>query len=176
MKVYIASTLSNADEAQAVSEALALDGWETTYPWFSHGSVQAEGEERIREVAAAEIAGVLEADLVIVVLPGGRGTHVELGIALAEVSQGIAAGNPYAPGPKRILLYGRGREAMTAFSAKTSCSRADDIIAGGATHDANGSICAFYLAPGVVMVEKDRGTDGLRLEALRAWREIGGGP
>jgi hypothetical protein len=34
-------------------------------------------------VARREILGVVEADIVIVLLPGGRGTHAELGAALA---------------------------------------------------------------------------------------------
>lgn len=54
-----------------------------TYDWTAHGSVQCEGPERLTEVAELELQGVKDADIVIVLLPGGRGTHCELGIANA---------------------------------------------------------------------------------------------
>ena len=46
-----------------------------------HGSVKEEGEERLEEVAEKEIEGIRQAEIVIVLLPGGRGTHAELGAA-----------------------------------------------------------------------------------------------
>lgn len=85
MRFYIASRLENAKDASASALAARLteSDWRLTYAWWDHGSVQAEGEARMREVALAEAAAVCTADVVIVLLPGGRGTHVELGIALA---------------------------------------------------------------------------------------------
>lgn len=83
MKIYIASRLENHPQVKAVRDALVADGHSITYDWTRHGSVQGEGEDRLREVAAAERAGVMTADIVIVLLPGGRGTHAELGIANA---------------------------------------------------------------------------------------------
>jgi len=41
----------------------------------------------------------------------------------------------------------------------------------GAFQD-NLGICAFYMHPRCTLVEKDRGLDGIRLEALHAWREL----
>ena len=87
MKFYIASRLENADTVKRVAAVLKAAGHEHTYDWTTHGSVQKEGEARITEVAEKEKAGVLSADIVIVILPGGRGTHAELGIA-------IGAGKP----------------------------------------------------------------------------------
>ena len=37
----------------------------------------------VRDTAVKELTGVVSADAVIVLWPGGRGTHVELGAALA---------------------------------------------------------------------------------------------
>lgn len=79
---YIASSLANAVNVRALRDRLVVMGLRHTYDWTEHGSVQADGEERIREVALLEFNGVQAADLVIVLLPGGRGTHVELGLAL----------------------------------------------------------------------------------------------
>lgn len=84
MKFYIASKLENAATVSYLAAVLKEKfGWEHTYDWTVHGSVQGEGEARLTEVAEYELNGVRKADIVIVLLPGGRGTHVELGAALA---------------------------------------------------------------------------------------------
>jgi nucleoside 2-deoxyribosyltransferase len=81
MKIYIASRLENFLQVQAVRDALAAAGHTITYDWTLHGSVKDDGEARLREVALLELNGVRDADLVVVLLPGGRGTHAELGAA-----------------------------------------------------------------------------------------------
>lgn len=82
MRFYVATSLSRAAEQNRVRDALVAMGHTITYDWSAHGSVQADGPERCGEVAAAEIGGVANADFVVVLLPGGRGTHAELGAAL----------------------------------------------------------------------------------------------
>jgi len=79
---YIATKLERADDHRIVAEKMASLGWRLTYDWTVHGSVQDQGPERMRQVARNERSAVLDADVVIVLLPGGRGTHSELGIAL----------------------------------------------------------------------------------------------
>lgn len=59
-------------------------GCQITYDWTSHGSVRHTSKLRLREVAMLEIQGILMADFVLVLLPGGKGTHVELGVSLAS--------------------------------------------------------------------------------------------
>jgi nucleoside 2-deoxyribosyltransferase len=83
-RVYIATGLERAADHALVKNALARRNIGLTYDWTVHGSVAAQGVERLREVALLEMGGVLEADLVIVLLPGGKGTHAELGMALAS--------------------------------------------------------------------------------------------
>jgi nucleoside 2-deoxyribosyltransferase len=83
MNFYIASKLRNAESVKLVSRALADDGHVLTYDWTPHGPVWREGWERCRQVAVFETEGVKDADVVIVLLPGGFGTHTELGAALA---------------------------------------------------------------------------------------------
>lgn len=93
MKFYLASGLENVKSAHFFRDALVSAGHTQTYDWTTHGAVAAHGIERIRQVAAAELKGVLDADFVVVVLPGGRGTHFEMGAA-------YTAGKPifvYAP-------------------------------------------------------------------------------
>ena len=84
MKIYVATGLERAAEARALAEELERHGHTITYKWYLHGSVQRDGPERIAEVAALEVNGVLTAEVFIALLPGGRGTHVELGIAIAD--------------------------------------------------------------------------------------------
>ena len=44
---------------------------------------EASSESGYADLAVAEITGIRHADVMIVILPGGRGTHVEIGAALA---------------------------------------------------------------------------------------------
>jgi len=81
MNFYIASKLKNASRVRQLAEMLTSFGWEHTYDWTSHGCVLGS-EGALREVADKELRGVAQADLFIVLLPGGRGTHTELGSAL----------------------------------------------------------------------------------------------
>jgi hypothetical protein len=82
VKAYIATRLEQHARHNALRDRLATIGVTLTYDWTTHGSVQSEGADRIREVSIAEAKGVVDADFVIVLLPGGRGTHTELGIAI----------------------------------------------------------------------------------------------
>ena len=86
---YIATSLANREQARKLSGLLGGYGMEPTFPWWSaptfDAAVQA-GEDPatwLRDRGHADAYGVMSADVVIVLLPGGHGTHVELGIALA---------------------------------------------------------------------------------------------
>lgn len=80
---YIASRLENAPRVRELKRILDARGWRHSYDWTVHGSVQNDGPDVIREVATHEAVGVASAQVVIVLLPGGRGTHTELGMAIA---------------------------------------------------------------------------------------------
>lgn len=82
MKFYIASKLENATRVRELAEILKSWGWKHTYDWTEHGRVL--NREALQSVAAEELAGAVRADLVIILLPGGKGTHTELGIALSH--------------------------------------------------------------------------------------------
>ena len=83
MKFYIASKLENYEQVQYLRDRLKEQGWTHTYDWTQHGSVKSISTEILKEVAEKEFQGVKDADVVIVLTPQGRGTHVELGMALA---------------------------------------------------------------------------------------------
>ena len=85
-KFYLAASLKNMDMAQRVAAACIARGHEQTYDWTTHGPVQGQGNSIILNVCLAEMDGVARADVVIVLLSVGhlqRGTHVEMGMALA---------------------------------------------------------------------------------------------
>jgi len=85
-KYYVATTLDNADQAQLVISKLEKFGHEVTYDWTTHGKIDVKDQETIKiakEVAKKELQGVMDADVLIVLYPGGGGTHIEFGAALA---------------------------------------------------------------------------------------------
>ena len=116
MNYYIASGLENARRVSLAAEALSAHT--RTYDWTGHGDIRREGPERMQHVSSTELQAVVRADLVLLLLPGGKGTHSELGAALAT-GQG-----------KRIILWSE---------------TGDEFRAGeGETHP---SVCAFYFHP-----------------------------
>jgi len=82
MQYYIASKLENHAQVNALRDQLMKLGHTQTYDWTHHGPVFASGLHRVREVSVMESNGVRQADFVVVLWPGGRGTHVEMGMAL----------------------------------------------------------------------------------------------
>ena len=84
MKYYIATSLSKITAHHVVRDTLRTWGHEISYDWTLHGSVKSVSKERLQEVAAFELDAISEADFVVVLLPGGNGTHLELGFAIAR--------------------------------------------------------------------------------------------
>lgn len=87
MKFYIASSLQNYVPVQALAEQLKAAGWVHTYDWTSvwakQGSAKEIDKQTLTFIAEKEADGVANADIVIVLTPQGRGTHTELGMAIA---------------------------------------------------------------------------------------------
>ncbi len=83
MKFYIASKLGNHIQVQSLAKLLKANGWEHTYDWTIHGSNKETDIEILKSIARKEFDGVKNADIVIVLTPQGRGTHAELGMAIA---------------------------------------------------------------------------------------------
>lgn len=79
-RFYLSTRKDRSAQATRLLEALKAKGWERTLDWTDQGDV---GPHRYAATALAEIAAVREADVVIALLPGGYGTHVEIGVALA---------------------------------------------------------------------------------------------
>lgn len=104
MKYYVASGVANAGRVNMVAQALNQKGYERTYDWTTHGSVADAPDENKRAVAGREAAAVMEAELVVLLLPGGFGTHGELGLSIATAQN------------KRILVWS---ETEAPFSGES---------------------------------------------------------
>ena len=79
-RFYLSTRKDRGTQATELLEALKGQGWQRTFDWANQNSLAADG---YAEMALAEIEAVREADVLIVLLPGGYGTHVEIGAALA---------------------------------------------------------------------------------------------
>lgn len=106
---YIASSLDNAEAVRQLAQTLLGRGH-----WTVHGAAYRPEESAarnvvvMRDVARAEMKGVTTADVVIVLLPGGRGTHVELGGALATGKRVLIVGDRdvrHGDGPRPCAFY-----------------------------------------------------------------------
>jgi len=84
MKYYIATSIERAPLHNIVRDGLQKLGHEIAYDWTTHGSVKHTSTARLAEVAHFESQGILASDFVLVLLPGGKGTHVELGLSIAS--------------------------------------------------------------------------------------------
>lgn len=82
MKFYVGSGFKNSDLVNQISEKLVKSGWEHTYNW-TKAIKEKETLEDLVEVSILEQNAIKESDVVIILLPAGRGTHVEIGMALA---------------------------------------------------------------------------------------------
>jgi nucleoside 2-deoxyribosyltransferase len=79
-RFYLSTRKDRSAEGATLTEALKALGWECTFDW---SALQNTSPARYPEIARAEIAGVRDADILLVLLPGGFGTHAEIGAALA---------------------------------------------------------------------------------------------
>ena len=87
LRYYLATKVENWNFANEVADMLTGAGWVQVYRWTSHGNngnVEHLGDKVKKEVAETETNGVKDADVLLVLAPGGRGTHVEIGIALGN--------------------------------------------------------------------------------------------
>ncbi|ARP43914.1 nucleoside 2-deoxyribosyltransferase [Geobacillus thermodenitrificans] len=82
MKFYIASSFKNIDAVRYVSEKLKSKGFIHTYDWTQNE--RASTIEQLKEIGQREKEAVMEADFLIVLLPAGKGSHIEFGIALGH--------------------------------------------------------------------------------------------
>ncbi len=82
MKFYVGSGMKNFELVNYYSKVLEEKGWKQTYNWANNIKDDETIEDMI-ESAKLESQAINDSDVVIILLPAGRGTHVELGMAIA---------------------------------------------------------------------------------------------
>ncbi|MBG9587263.1 group-specific protein [Cytobacillus firmus] len=82
MKFYIASSFKNIDKVRYVSKKLKNKGFIHTYDWTINENVTTLKD--LKAIGQKEKNAVIEADFVVVLLPAGKGSHIELGIAIGH--------------------------------------------------------------------------------------------
>ncbi|NGX56730.1 MAG: hypothetical protein K1060chlam5_00976 [Candidatus Anoxychlamydiales bacterium] len=83
MKYYIATSIKRAKEHNLIRDTLNKLGHMITYDWTIHGSIKKTSLKRLKEVGENMVDAIKHADFIVVLLPGGKGTHTELGASLA---------------------------------------------------------------------------------------------
>lgn len=101
MNFYVASGVENAARVNEAALVLQQNGHRRTYDWTTHGSVRDAAASQKATVALSESTGVAAADLTVLLLPGAKGTHAELGMAIAAATAAKDAGKE----AKRILIW-----------------------------------------------------------------------
>lgn len=114
-KFYVASSFQNKEAVRFISEQLKNKGFVQTYDWAKNN--RASTIEELKEIGQKEKKAVMEADFLIVLLPAGKGSHIELGIALGQ--------------GKRIYLYSQSKEVINPETTSTFYHLADvEIVIG----------------------------------------------
>lgn len=125
MNFYVASSFQNKEVVRTVSHQLKQLGWHHTYDWTQN--------ERANSIEALRIIGILEkqaisdSDVVVVILPGGKGTHIEIGLAIAW--------------QKRTFLYSPNLDAMDMQTTSTFYHLPEVQICEGSIEELISTIC-----------------------------------
>jgi predicted Rossmann-fold nucleotide-binding protein len=81
MNFYVASSFQNKEVVREVSLQLKQIGWHHTYDWTQNE--RAISLEALQKIGLIEKQAIANSDVVVVILPGGKGSHIELGLAIA---------------------------------------------------------------------------------------------
>jgi len=103
MDFYVASSFQNIHTVNIVQKRLRELGHQCTYDWTKNG--RAMSLDNLREIGKKEKEAVMGADVVIVLLPAGKGSHIELGIAIGS--------------GREIYLYSENEEVMNVETTST---------------------------------------------------------
>ena len=79
---YIASSFKNIETVRFVSERLRQEGFIHTYDWTINDNINSI--DQLKDIGKKEIDAVMCSNFIVVLFPAGKGSHVELGIALGN--------------------------------------------------------------------------------------------
>ncbi|SHI00447.1 group-specific protein [Virgibacillus chiguensis] len=82
MNFYIASSFKNIESVRYIRGLFIKDGHVLTYDWTKND--RASTIEALKCIGQKQKDAVIAADVIIVLLPAGKGSHIEMGIALGR--------------------------------------------------------------------------------------------
>ncbi|RKL65762.1 group-specific protein [Salipaludibacillus neizhouensis] len=103
MKFYTASSFKNIENVRFVSKELIKRGYILTYDWTKNE--RASTIDELKVIGQEEKDAVIEADFIIVLLPAGKGSHIEMGIVLGQ--------------SKKVFLYSPNEEVNNYTTTST---------------------------------------------------------
>ena len=104
MRFYIAADNNSADRAKELSTVLGRNGHELTYDWMKQAGMNHSSVDAMSDMSFSAVRAIRDAELVVVLLPGGYDTNAELGVAIASRSN------------KRIILWSETSEVFGTCS------------------------------------------------------------
>jgi nucleoside 2-deoxyribosyltransferase len=125
MNFYVASSFQNKEVVKEVSQKLKLLGWHHTYDWTRNE--RAISQEALQKIGMLEKQAITNSDVVVVILPGGKGSHIELGLAIAW--------------QKRTILYSPNLEARDMQTTSTFYHLPEVQICEGSIEELISTIC-----------------------------------
>lgn len=138
MKLYVASGFEHAEAAAQLMDAFRARAHAITFDWTVYRPMVLDGwtpnAEEMENIAAEEVEGVRAAQALVVLLPGGKGTHVELGVALALRKPVCIFGEqtrdtPFYLHPSVIFRGSRRPPAAMALVAETQIANTLHLLA-----------------------------------------------
>lgn len=80
MNFYIASSIKNKEMVKSLADQLKLEGFCHSYDWTIND--RADSMDLLASIGESELSAVRNSDFLVMLLPGGKGSHIEMGIAL----------------------------------------------------------------------------------------------
>lgn len=82
MNYYIGSGFYNIENVRRLRDLLSAQGHTHTYDWTLN--TRADSVDALRDIGEKERDAIQASDFVVILLPAGKGSHVELGIAIGS--------------------------------------------------------------------------------------------
>lgn len=80
MSFYIASSLKNKEIVKMMAAQLKMEGFNHSYDWTIND--RADSMDLLASIGESELSAVSNSDFLVMMLPAGKGSHIEMGIAL----------------------------------------------------------------------------------------------
>ncbi|WP_214843257.1 nucleoside 2-deoxyribosyltransferase [Exiguobacterium sp. s150] len=82
MNYYIGSGFYNIENVRRLRDLLSAQGHTHTYDWTLN--TRADSVDALQDIGEKERDAIQASDFVVILLPAGKGSHVELGIAIGS--------------------------------------------------------------------------------------------